>query len=59
MKEYLCAVFAALLSGCATAPKGVAPVGGFQLDRCLGVWREIARLDHSFERGPVSRRQGA
>jgi apolipoprotein D and lipocalin family protein len=32
-------------------PKGVQPVQGFELDRYLGSWYEIARLDHSFERG--------
>jgi apolipoprotein D and lipocalin family protein len=26
-------------------------VSGFQIDRYLGTWYEIARLDHSFERG--------
>lgn len=40
------------LLGCATSPpKGVSPVRGFQVDRYLGKWYEIARLDHSFERG--------
>ncbi len=39
------------LSGCTSAPTGVQPVGGFVLDRYLGLWYEIARLDHSFERG--------
>jgi apolipoprotein D and lipocalin family protein len=29
----------------------VEPVDGFQTDRYLGPWYEIARLDHSFERG--------
>lgn len=33
------------------APKGVEPISGFELDRYLGKWYEIARLDHSFERG--------
>ncbi len=51
MRKYLCALFGALLAGCATAPKGVAPVAGFELERYLGVWHEIARLDHRFERG--------
>ena len=27
------------------------PVSDFELDRYLGTWYEIARLDHSFERG--------
>ena len=53
MKNYLCAFLAAVLSGCASAPIGVRPVSGFELDKYLGVWHEIARLDHSFERGLV------
>jgi len=40
------------LTGCAVAPpEGVTPVTGFELNRYLGQWYEIARLDHSFERG--------
>ncbi len=39
------------LAGCTGIPEGVRPVTGFQLDRYLGTWHEIARLDHSFERG--------
>ncbi len=39
------------LSGCTHAPKGIEPVTGFDLERYLGRWYEIARLDHSFERG--------
>lgn len=37
--------------GCSGPPKGVSPVTGFELDRYLGTWYEIARLDHRFERG--------
>jgi len=40
-----------LLAACTGMPEGVRPVGGFELDRYLGKWYEIARLDHSFERG--------
>jgi apolipoprotein D and lipocalin family protein len=40
-----------LLSGCTGVPEGVEPVKNFELDRYLGKWYEIARLDHSFERG--------
>ncbi|MGP9832108.1 lipocalin family protein [Marinobacter sp. NSM] len=40
-----------LLAGCTGLPKGIEPVTGFDLDRYLGTWYEIARLDHSFERG--------
>lgn len=43
---------ALLLPACTTGmPTGVRPVSGFELDRYLGKWYEIARLDHSFERG--------
>jgi apolipoprotein D and lipocalin family protein len=40
-----------MLNACTGTPKGVEPVSGFELDRYLGKWYEIARLDHSFERG--------
>jgi apolipoprotein D and lipocalin family protein len=40
-----------LLTGCTGLPEGVQPVDRFVLDRYLGKWYEIARLDHSFERG--------
>ena len=39
------------LAGCTGVPEGITPVTGFQLERYLGKWYEIARLDHSFERG--------
>ncbi|MBL0177202.1 MAG: lipocalin family protein [Ignavibacteria bacterium] len=39
------------LSGCVGIPENVQPVRGFDLNRYLGTWYEIARLDHSFERG--------
>ena len=41
----------ALLTGCTGVPEGVVPVSNFELDKYLGKWYEIARLDHSFERG--------
>lgn len=40
-----------LLSGCVNIPENVSPVTGFDVDQYLGTWYEIARLDHSFERG--------
>ena len=40
-----------LLSGCTQVPDNVKPVSPFELQRYLGTWHEIARLDHSFERG--------
>jgi apolipoprotein D and lipocalin family protein len=39
------------IAGCTGIPANVKPVDNFRLDRYLGRWYEIARLDHSFERG--------
>ncbi len=44
-------VFALILAGCGGMPERVTPVDNFELNRYLGKWYEIARLDHSFERG--------
>lgn len=40
-----------MLAGCAGIPDGIDAVKGFDVKRYLGTWYEIARLDHSFERG--------
>lgn len=40
-----------LLNACTCVPSGVTPVDEFELAKYLGTWHEIARLDHSFERG--------
>jgi apolipoprotein D and lipocalin family protein len=39
------------LTACTGMPENITPVKKFELDRYLGKWYEIARLDHSFERG--------
>ena len=39
------------LAGCTSLPENIRPVSDFKLERYLGKWYEIARLDHSFERG--------
>lgn len=39
------------LVGCTGIPENIKPVDNFDLQRYLGQWYEIARLDHSFERG--------
>ncbi len=41
----------AVLSGCVSMPPDIEPVRDFDVTRYLGTWYEIARLDHSFERG--------
>ena len=40
-----------LISGCVNIPENVSPVAGFDVNQYMGTWYEIARLDHSFERG--------
>lgn len=40
-----------ILAGCMGMPPGVTPVTGFDLNRYLGKWYEITRLDHPFEQG--------
>lgn len=40
-----------LLAGCTGHPDTVEPVRNFDISRYEGVWYEIMRLDHSFERG--------
>lgn len=40
-----------VLFGCTSKPEDVEPVQNFELKPYLGKWYEIARLDHSFERG--------
>jgi apolipoprotein D and lipocalin family protein len=48
----LCSLFALVfVSACTGLPEGTRAVTGFELDRYLGTWYEIARLDHRFERG--------
>ncbi len=47
----LAIVLAVLLTGCVGIPNNVQPVDNFRLEQYLGLWYEIARLDHSFERG--------
>lgn len=54
MKPFHITTLAACLlgAGCAISiPSGVQPVKDFDINRYQGKWYEIARLDHSFERG--------
>jgi apolipoprotein D and lipocalin family protein len=44
-------IFGLFLTGCVGIPENVKPVDNFKLEKYLGKWYEIARLDHSFERG--------
>jgi apolipoprotein D and lipocalin family protein len=49
--KILSLLLALFISGCVTLPDGVTPVDGFMVERFLGKWYEVARLDHPFERG--------
>jgi hypothetical protein len=51
VRTALVGFLAMLLVACTGLPNRVEPVSGFELPRYLGTWYEIARLDHSFERG--------
>ena len=44
-------VLVLFLMGCVGIPENVKPVDNFKIEKYLGKWYEIARLDHSFERG--------
>ncbi len=50
-RSALSCALACALWGCTGIPAGLEPVTGFECERYLGKWYEIARLDHSFERG--------
>jgi len=53
MKKLLI-VLILILAGCVSVPENITPVDNFNIERYLGKWYEIARLDHSFERGLTS-----
>ena len=51
MRKYYIALLTLFIAGCLGVPEGITPINDFQLEKYLGKWHEIARLDHSFERG--------
>ncbi|WP_333004982.1 lipocalin family protein [Vibrio coralliilyticus] len=51
MKRILFLFTVLFISGCLGMPSEVKPVQDFDIDRYTGKWYEIARLDHSFEKG--------
>jgi apolipoprotein D and lipocalin family protein len=51
MRIILLFLVSLVLTACSGMPDNITPVKNFELDRYLGKWYEIARLDHSFERG--------
>lgn len=53
-KRLFIAVLSILLGGCTGIPDGLQPVTGFEKEKYLGKWYEIARLDHRFERHMIN-----
>lgn len=52
LKMWLLLPFYGLMSACSTKPvHNLNVINNFESSRYLGIWYEIARLDHSFERG--------
>jgi len=51
MKRRTVCLLPLLFAGCLGIPGDIKPVQDFDIHRYLGTWYEIARLDHSFERG--------
>ena len=51
MKKIFFGIVFVILSGCMGMPENITPVEDFILEKYLGKWYEIARMDHSFERG--------
>ncbi len=51
MRLNLAAFLLIVSSACTSVPQGIEPVQSFDIERYLGKWYEIARLDHGFERG--------
>jgi len=51
MRSFIIVSMLIFMSGCTGLPEDVYPVDGFDINKYLGKWYEIARLDHSFERG--------
>ncbi|MFA7552923.1 MAG: lipocalin family protein [Spongiibacteraceae bacterium] len=51
MRIFIVVLVSVVLTGCLGMPETVKPVQDFEINRYLGKWYEVARLDHSFERG--------
>jgi apolipoprotein D and lipocalin family protein len=51
MRVFVFVFMSLFVSGCLGLPEGIYPVDEFDMNKYLGKWYEVARLDHSFERG--------
>lgn len=43
-----------MLSACVSVPENIQPVKNFKVEKYMGKWYEIARLDHRFEKNMES-----
>ncbi len=50
-QPFLLLLLSLCLTACLGQPKGITVINDIDPDQYLGTWYEIARLDHSFERG--------
>jgi apolipoprotein D and lipocalin family protein len=51
MKKLIILLSFCFISACTSVPEGIKPVAMFELDRYLGKWYEIARIENRFEAG--------
>ena len=51
IKRWFCSVLVVGLSACVKVPPGITPVANFEVERYLGTWYEVARMENRFERG--------
>ncbi|WMN62011.1 lipocalin family protein (plasmid) [Pseudoalteromonas xiamenensis] len=51
MKNTIIVSSLTLLTACTSVPQGIEPISGFELDRYMGKWYEIARIENQFEAG--------
>ena len=49
--KYFFLLITFVLTSCTGIPEGLVAIDGFEINRYLGTWYEVARLDHRFERG--------
>jgi apolipoprotein D and lipocalin family protein len=51
MKKFMLVLLLFAMVGCTGTPEGIVAVDRFELNRYLGTWYEIARIENRFERG--------
>lgn len=51
MKKLIILLSLCVVSACTSVPEGIKPVTNFDLNRYVGQWYEIARIENRFEEG--------